>query len=353
MYWWLAGDRDGIRRDFDLLAAFGFRSLSLPLPWIDFQQRADAVAGGPMRRLETVLEELEASDLRVTLGLLPALAGLLLTLPHWALDPWTMGEREVYTGLGFSRSAPRDLYGDEAMLAAQSLLVREVVGEFDGHPAVDGWVLAHGFGAASTPRGDDQYARWVDRLTAEAERRGSAPRLQIALSARDLIAECAVDPVAITAAGARVLLSPMSQPAWARGSGAAWDSFLAAYASALAGSPVSTSLAAASTADVTLQREIVEQVAAVGGTGVYGPDAFEPAPDVARTRPYRSGAAHTGQALFSATGAAGDAAALWRDLQRDSPSRGQPPPDFPMPDPERRRTAPVSVARESFDAFLR
>lgn len=353
MYWWLAGDRDGIRRDFDLLATSGFQSLILPLPWIDFQHRPDAVAGGAMRRLETVLEELETCGLRVTLGLLSTLVGSLLTLPHWALDPWTVGERQVYTGFGFSRSAPRDLHSDEAMLSAQSLLVREVVGEFDRHPAVDGWILAEGFGAVGTPDGVDKYSRWVDRLTAEAGRRGSAPRIEIALSARDLIAEGAVDPATIVGAGARVLVAPISQPAWACGSGAAWDSFLVAYASALAGSPVSATLAVGTSGDATLQRQIVEQVAAVGGTGVYGPHAFEPDPDVARTRPYRSGAAHTGQALFSAAGVARDAAALWRDLQRDPPSRGRPPLDFPAPDPERRRTAPVSVARERFDAFLR
>src|SRR5207302_1352283 len=106
--------------------SFGLKHLQCSLNWPEFQPQIERVSAPAMRALELVLEEAADYGLDLRITLFPVLHGRLVCLPSWALDPWSIAEREVYTGGGFSRKDTRNLFADRALLQAQALLSREV-----------------------------------------------------------------------------------------------------------------------------------------------------------------------------------------------------------------------------------
>jgi hypothetical protein len=358
LYWWNDGSRDDLRRDFDTAAEYGVRHLQVSLPWPEFQPVADRVSVGAMRGLELLLDEAAEYGLSVRPVLFPVRVGRLIVLPQWALHPLELGEREIYASGGFTQLAPFNLYSDQQMVAAESLLVREVVGEFRDHPAVSGWCLGSGTAAFGAPRAAEEFGEWLDALVAAAALRGSRPgTLWTSISARDIVRSAPFDPTVPGSLGVSIAVQPLWAPAWAHGAGALWPAFLAGFTASLSGGAVSLSLQDAWTPDTVMdgaaQQRAVEHLLAAGGAGALPPPLFDLDDAVARTEPYRRGANETAIGLLRVDGSPREAFAFWRDLQLDPPATRGVPTDFPAPDPEHRAVAPEDVAYRSFEAFVR
>jgi hypothetical protein len=358
LFWWSDGLRDDLRRDFDAAAEHGVRQLEIALPWPEFQPMADRISVDAMRRLELLFEEAAEYGLSARPVLFPVRIGRLIVLPHWALHPLELGEREIYSSGGFTRLAPLNLYSDSQMVAAQSLLVREVVGEFRGHPAVLDWCLGKGMATVGTPRAAEEFGEWLDLLVAATALGGSRPDgLWTSISARDVVRSASFDPAIPASLDVSLAVQPLWAPAWAHGAGVLWPAFLAGYTTALAGRPVTLALEAAWTPETVVdggvQQRAVEHVLAAGGAGAVPPPLFDLEEGVTRTDPYRRGAYDTAIGLLRVDGSPRDAFAFWRDLQLDPPGVRGVPGDFPVPDPEHRAAAPEDVAYASFEAFVR
>jgi len=356
LYWWKHGTRDDLRFDFDLAAGIGLTQLQVALPWAEFQDRADTVPAAPMRSLEMLLDEAAEYSLTLRLRLLSVLVGRLLWLPHWTLDPLTAGDREVFNGRGFTNLEPRKLFTDPQMVDAEALVVDEIVGEFCSHPAAGAWVLDGGLFAASSPDSRHAGEAWLDALVTAARRGGRSPRLSAGLPARDVVRNAAVQFEVYESLGVSLDVAPTWRPTWARGSGALWPSFLAAFVASLVAAPAMIEIEADPSEDESSrakrQSEEISSVASHGAAGVTGAFLIDPAPDVLKTSPYRHGA-FSGTGLFRADGSPREAADVWRQAQLDRRALAPVPSDFPALDVEMRDRYPEEAAQESFEAFTR
>jgi hypothetical protein len=356
LYWWSQGRRDDLRYDFELAADFGLTQLQLALPWGEFQDRADRVPAPPMRSLEMLLDEAAEYSIRLRLTLLSVRVGGLLWLPHWALDPLTAGDRQIFNGRGFTTLEPRRLFEAPQMIEAQELVVGEIVGEFCMHPAAAGWVVDGGLFVASSPGSAEAFERWLDVLVTAARRGGRSPRLSAAVPARDLVRNAAIQLEALKSLEVRLEIEPNSQPKWAEGSGAAWPAFLASFAGSLVGTPVMVEVrsdnSVSEAADAGRQQDELRSLAAHGAAGAIGPLLIDPAPGLLKTEPYRHGA-FSGPALFRADGSPRDSADVWRQAQLEKRTVTTLPSRIAAVDAEMRQREPELTARESFEEFVR
>jgi hypothetical protein len=358
IFWWSDGVRDDLRRDFELAASLGVRQLEVSLSWPEFQPLADRVSAGAMRRLEVLLEVCAEHGMRMRFTLFDVMVGHLVHLPHWVLDPFTVGEREVYSNNGFTRLQPRNLFGDRAIVNAQALFVREVVGEFKDHFAAGAWVIGSGLGGVAAPGSAHEYARWLDAVCLAPVFSGtSGIQLWTSVSARDVLQNVNIDLVAAGERGISLVIDPDWTPPWAQGAGAVWLSFLAAYVGSLCGGRVSIDLSrrwvSGQVREPREQSDAVRAVQQGGGAGATAPPLFDLNPGVVRTAPYIRGASWSAAGLIGYDGTPSDAFQVWLALQREPPPIQPLPPRFQRPDPERRAYHAEDVAHDAFEAFVR
>lgn len=185
-YWWERFRRDEVEADFETVARLGLPLVRVELTWEVFQPDRDRVSAAALRDLESVLDLALDSGLRVMLCVLAPVRGELLWLPPWALAVEGPDVRRVLSAHSVSSRAVRDPFTDSVMVAAEELLVREVIGNLHEHPAIDRWQLADSITDIAPGPSPDAACRWLAQLVSIAREYDRAHPVLCGLSTSDL-----------------------------------------------------------------------------------------------------------------------------------------------------------------------
>ncbi len=192
--WWAAFDRGAVHDELAHIAALGFDRVRFLLRWEDVQTGPQRVNGGVLSAFERALEAAASARLRVVVGLFPVAMAGGLHVPHWVCNGDPLEELRQVSRFGAPLAAPgaarpqviyengyhdydlHDLLHDPSARAAQRYLVREVVGYFGSHPAIDAWQLGEGLERLRKPASAEGAREWFRALAeaVDSARRGAA-----------------------------------------------------------------------------------------------------------------------------------------------------------------------------------
>jgi hypothetical protein len=224
-------DRGETSDDLAQIAALGLNTLRLQLRWEDLQPSAQRINSAALRNLEIVLEAAARCKLQVIAGLFPVSLGGGLHLPSWAsrIDPVELLQRStrspqsvrgagvvgrrrerakpslaalsaprypaVIYEAGYHRNEARDLYADQAIIAAQRHQIAEVVGYFAQHPAIIAWQLGEGFELGRAPTNSERATEWYARTSDVVREHGGQRTMAVIHAATVLSATLRLDQI--------------------------------------------------------------------------------------------------------------------------------------------------------------
>jgi hypothetical protein len=239
----------------------------------------------------------------------------------------------------------RNLFEDPLVVGAQEKLASEIAGAFRGHPALAGWAIGRGMTTAGGPSSREAWIHWLSVMS-QAFQQASVP-VFVGLDAGDVIRNSRMGPDELARLGLSALVSDNWRPEWARNV-EAWPAFLAAYTSALAGSPALLEVAAG---DAAQQVRSLEGTWRNGGMGAVSPPLLDFLPSLAAVAPFAERPDLLTSGLLDLERRPKEEGLVWlgfgRREHRSLPSR------ILVADPERREHDPEQGARESFEDFSR
>lgn len=167
MNFWKRFDRSELEKDFAQIAALGMSLVRIFLLWEDFQPRPDDVEARQLERLRTVCEVARAHGLELDVTFFTG----HMSGPNWA-PAWLLGGsdpvpdgRRVVSGGEVVPSRYRNPFVDPVALAAEELLVREVVGALRSERNVRLWNLGNEPDLFAVPPDAARGRSWVRNLT--------------------------------------------------------------------------------------------------------------------------------------------------------------------------------------------
>ena len=354
-FWWGAFRPDEVQHDFDLLAAFGIRRLRIALTWYDFQPSAETVSVLAMRNLEQVLQLAADRGISLTVTLFPVRIFGVAFVPELALGDGSSQRDAALCGHATSRRPIRNLFSDPTVVRAQLLLIREVVGEFGGHPAILGWVLGDGMASVTAPEDREQFGAWLARIVDSATFTRNARPLWYAVSARDVALNPHVDLSALGHSGLGAWVIVDWRPPWADDASATWESFLTVYTAGMTGFPPVLSAGCSPDTARKPQAAPARTLDAVWSAGAAGYEldaASDSGDDVVRVDLLKPAGICLKQGVFSAGGTPKDQDLV--GLLTDAKRVAMPPaPLASIPDARERAEDPDGVIRSCFAAFTR
>lgn len=354
VYWWEYFEADEVRRDFEAAALSAVHHLDIDLVWPEFEPEAGRVSAPAMRRMEIVLDAAADAGLLLKPALFPALPAGVRSLPPWTTDRFALLEGEP-TAL--------DVWREPGLVRAEEVLVREVIGEFAAHPAVDGWVLGSRLERVRRPGAWPAMEEWLDQMASAARQAGSRQPLWSSISARTVIGA----PLRFDVArelGLRWEVAVDWEPPWAGGPPAAWASFLAGYLAALSGVAVAAGNLGPSTAapgsllpgcldEARAAAQVEATLHAVrdaGGAGASAAALLDYDPALQRFPPFHQHPAALTRGLLRLDRTPKESAIPWYELDRVP--EGILPGDFPTVEVERHAQSPEAVARSAYDEYV-
>ena len=192
-YVWHEFDADRMRNDIAAVAAAGFRTLRLLLPWDAFMPHPGRVPGIRLRQLDTVLS-LAGEQGIVTVPVLFAQAlGDCVMLPAYAIHVDTRPSvvRPV-TDAVVQPGRPKDQYTDSLLTEVQLQWIESLLSAFAGHPAIAMWDLGHDPAGVMRPRRTEQQRSWCARMSAAIHAYGQ--QTMLTLGADDFLMARGVRP---------------------------------------------------------------------------------------------------------------------------------------------------------------
>lgn len=240
MYWWSDFDRGEVRDEFSLITDIGLSAVRIFLLWDDFQPDPERVSTQMLSRLEQVLDAADDRGLRVNVTFFTGHMSGPNWAPRWLLDEDAPRDRRpVICGGKPVKSGFRDPYEDDVALAAETVLVSEVVGAFQTHPAVGVWNLGNEPDIFRTPASAASGQRWCRRFMAQIKALGAPQPVTVGMQAGCLVENHGFlfHEVFETADFATLHGYPMLSP-WARSPvDPAFVPFLTALTRAITGKP--------------------------------------------------------------------------------------------------------------------
>ncbi|MEW6442277.1 MAG: beta-galactosidase [bacterium] len=186
-HWWRDFDSARVAEDLRVVQETGWRAVRVLLDWEELQPRQGRIS---TRALDALVRTAEIADRR-SLQIQPALftchAGGVNWAPAWMLRAREEGMRFPVFSSGRVRwNAPRNFYSEAEMLQAQVLLVREVSGALQGHPALRAWDLANQPSRLIVPPDREALRLWLRVMTEELRSRNTKVPVTLTLDAEDL-----------------------------------------------------------------------------------------------------------------------------------------------------------------------
>lgn len=174
---WQVGDMGLMREHFNQLAELGVSHLLITPSWAHLQPQANRIASRPMRFIEHCLDLAHQAHLSVIVSLLAIEHEGALTLPAWHnhadVVGWLQGRTTQPIHVvgapalidGHWRSLQMaNPFTTAALVDAQHLLIRTVMGYFASHPACSWWLLAAGWSRLPGTTLPAHAAHWWQQL---------------------------------------------------------------------------------------------------------------------------------------------------------------------------------------------
>jgi endo-1,4-beta-mannosidase len=164
MEWWKRFDRGEVREEFDLIRELRLTKVRIFLLWEDFQPAPDRVSTKALDHLVAVADAADDRGLGLDITFFTGHMSGPNWAPGWLLDregDKAPGGLRVVSGERVTTSGYRNPYVDPLALAAERLLLREVVGLLVQHPAVWLWNLGNEPDLFALPPSSATGARWV------------------------------------------------------------------------------------------------------------------------------------------------------------------------------------------------
>ena len=244
---WRRFDAGEIEDDLAQIAQLGFQAVRAPLFWADFQPGEKRIDASALDHFGMLLDLAHGQGLRVTAGLWAGMWDGALWWPDWGVLPaplpphWPLIVNDRWVRGGRVRHP----FTDERMLAARTVLIRELVAFFAGHPALLGWEPLPGFGRLAAAVDTDVVRDWLGSATQALSEAAPASSSTYLLALDALETKGGIWPDDVITAGGKPSLSVAAfasdrrrQPLDAR-----WIAFALDLAAGLAGQPISLHLA--------------------------------------------------------------------------------------------------------------
>ena len=187
MYGWKAFDRARVSADLGRVSEAGLDIVRIFPSWEDLQPAPRKVSTTQLDHLVDVAEQAE----RWGLKLMPTLFTGHLCGLNW-MPPWTLWAKErdlrfpVFCMGKVRRNVARNPYEDTGILEAQALLLREVSGALQGHPALWAWDLGNRPSRVALPPDGDAAGLWLRAMSEELRARDASIPITLGMSVEDL-----------------------------------------------------------------------------------------------------------------------------------------------------------------------
>jgi endo-1,4-beta-mannosidase len=176
MHWWKAFDRIDVETEFAQIADLGLQVARIFLFWEDFQPTPDRVNDAALADLGTVLDVAQTAGIHVMPSFFTGHMSGINWWPLWALTDIEEEQPNLRMAGGeYTLRVGRDPYTDPLMLAAETLLIREVCGRYGLHPAIYSWNLSNEPDLFFMPKTWEDGSRWNATLVREIRRLSPYP----------------------------------------------------------------------------------------------------------------------------------------------------------------------------------
>ncbi len=187
LYGWERFDKAVVADDFARIREAGLDLVRVFLLWEFFQPRPRKVAPPALDRLVAVAEQADRRGLGLVTTLFTGHASGLNWLPPWTLLAREGEPRHLTYCLGRTRrNLPRNFYEETELLEAQVLLVREVAGALQGHPALRAWDLGNTPSRIVRPPDREAGRLWIRVMCEELKSRDASVPVTLGLHEEDL-----------------------------------------------------------------------------------------------------------------------------------------------------------------------
>jgi len=198
MYWWQKFDASVVKRDFSILAEYGFHIVRTFLLWEDFQPEIRQVSVPSLNHLVQVAEAARDFKLQILPSFFTGHMSGLNWLPPWMLESFSGEERFPIFSVGeIRRGSIRNMYTDREVWKAQKLLLRETTGALQGNPAIWGWDLGNEPSNLVLPPSKDAARAWLEEMVVELKRYDSDIPVTLGLHQEDLEEDRVLGPLEV------------------------------------------------------------------------------------------------------------------------------------------------------------
>ena len=169
MAWLSAYDPVSTRRHFRRIAAAGFDSVRVFLPWEDAQPAGGRVDGGVLAHLVDTADAAAHAQVELIVTLFTGHMSGVNWIPAWATGAGARDPRFRVVAGGSVRPAKeglRNWYTDPEVTAAQELVARSTAEALAGHPAIWAWDLGNENSNCTIPPDRPSGESWLERMTA-------------------------------------------------------------------------------------------------------------------------------------------------------------------------------------------
>lgn len=180
-------DASAVDGDFSLLAEYRFDVVRVFLLWEEFQPEPSAVSTRTLSHLVEIAEMAGEAELQLLPTFFTGHAMGVNWLPPWMLEGGEGDERfPVFCRGDVQKAVVRNFYAEREIWKAQKLLIREVTGALQGHPAIWGWDLGNEPSNMVRPPSNDMARAWLEEMVTELKRRDERLPVTLGLHQGDL-----------------------------------------------------------------------------------------------------------------------------------------------------------------------
>ncbi len=187
MNWWHRFDSGSVKEDFARIGEAGLRVVRIFLLWEDFQPLPKKISTKALDDLVNVMEIAQEKGLRVLPTLFTGHMSGLNYLPPWMLELKESESRfPVFSEGKKRRKGIRNFYKDREAIEAQRLMVREVAGALQGHPALWAWDLGNEPSNLIQPERHQEALDWLEIMVSELKKMDESVPVTLGLHQEDL-----------------------------------------------------------------------------------------------------------------------------------------------------------------------
>lgn len=174
---WAQLDVGLLREQLGQLAELGTSHIVLQPSWFRLQPQATRISTACMRIIEDCLDAAHQARLGVVMSLLAVTEAGAVTMPRWHTHADVIGWLQGRTTQPISMHGisalidghwgtlqAADPFRTEALVTAQHLLLRTVMGYFASHPTCDFWMLGAGWSRLPAPTTTTHAQQWWHHL---------------------------------------------------------------------------------------------------------------------------------------------------------------------------------------------